>query len=93
MPIWCKLTGAGRQSGNGTGLVGGSDGSCLAFSWAGIGWVAGGDGGCLLESLSWAGTGGVAGGGGFLFGTFFWVIDRAPKFWKYKAQVVDSCKR
>jgi hypothetical protein len=74
----------------GIGAIAGGDGGCLAFSWSGIDAVAGGDGGCL--ALSWAGVAAVAGGDrGFLFGAFFWVIGRAPKFWKYKPQVVDSC--
>jgi hypothetical protein len=36
----------------------------------------------------------VGGGdGGFLFGAFFWAVGRAPSFWKYKLQVVDSSMR
>ena len=33
------------------------------------------------------------GDGGFLFGAFSWALGRAPKFWKYKLQVVDSSMR
>jgi len=65
---------------SGIDAVAGGDGGCLALSWPGVAAVAGRDSGCL--ALSWA---------GFLFGAFFWVIERAPKFWKYKLQVVDSC--
>ena len=40
-------------------------------------------------------VGGVAGDseGDFLFGIFFCALGRAPNFWKYKLQVVDSSMR
>jgi hypothetical protein len=28
-----------------------------------------------------------------LFGEFLWAVGRAPNFWKYKLQVVDSAMR
>jgi hypothetical protein len=76
-------------------VVGGADGGFLfgAFSWAGIG-VVGGDGASLFGAFSWAGIGMVSGGdAGFLFGAFSWAVGRAPNFWKYKLQVVDSSMR
>jgi hypothetical protein len=40
-------------------------------------------------------AGGVPGGsnGGFLFGIFFCAVGRAPNFWKYELQIVDSSMR
>jgi hypothetical protein len=58
-----------------------------AFCSAGIG-VAGGDGG---GTISWAGIGAVGGGAGG--GALSWAVGRAPNFWKYKLQVVDSFVR
>jgi hypothetical protein len=51
-----------------------------------------GSGGLLLPGGL---DGGVVGGsdGGFLFGIFFCAVGRAPKFWKYVLQVVDSFMR
>jgi hypothetical protein len=55
--------------------------------------VVGGDCGFLFGAFSWAWIGVVGGGdGGFLFRAFSWIA-RAPKFWKYKLQVVDSSMR
>jgi hypothetical protein len=66
-----------------------------AFSRAGIGVVGGGDGGGDGGgAFSWAGIGAVGcGDGGFWLGAFFWALGRAPNFWKYKLQVVDSSMR
>jgi hypothetical protein len=48
----------------------------------------------LFGAFSWAGIGAVGGGdGGLLFGAFSWAVGRAPNFWKYKLQVVDSSMR
>ena len=64
-----------------------------AFSGARTG-ADGGDGGFLLGAFSRAGIGLVCtADGGFLFGAFSWALGRAPKFWKYKLQVVDSSMR
>ncbi len=74
----------------GIDVVDGGDGGG-AFSWAGIGVTGGSDGG---GPISWAGIGAVGGGaGGFLLGAFSWALGRAPNFWKYKLQVVDSSMR
>jgi hypothetical protein len=76
-------------------VIGGGDGGSLfgAFSGARTG-AGGGDGGFLLGAFSRAGIGLVCtGNGGFLFGAFSWALGRAPKFWKYKLQVVDSFMR
>jgi len=65
-----------------------------AFSGARTGADGGGDGGFLLGAFSRAGFGLVCtGDGGFLFGAFSWALGRAPEFWKYKLQVVDSSMR
>ena len=65
-----------------------------AFSGARTGAGGGGDGGFLLKAFSRAGIGLVCTeDGGFLFGAFSWALGRAPKFWKYKLQVVDSSMR
>jgi hypothetical protein len=76
-------------------VVDGGDGvSCEAFSGAGINVVGAGDGGCSFGIFSWIGICVVGGDdGGFLFGAFFWAVGRAPNFWKYKLQVVDSSMR
>ena len=77
-------------------MVGGGDGGSLfgAFSGAGTGADGGGNGGFLLGAFSRAGIGLVCtGDGGFLFGAFSWALGRAPKFWKYKLQVVDNSMR
>jgi hypothetical protein len=56
--------------------------------------VGGGDGDFLFGALSWAGRGAVGSGdGGFLFGALSWAVGRAPKFWKYKRQLVESFMR
>ena len=56
--------------------------------------VGGGDGDSLFGAFSWAGIGVVGGGDAdFLFGAFSWAVGRAPNFWKYKLQVVDSSMR
>ena len=65
-----------------------------AFSGARTGADGVGDGGFLLGAFSQAGIGLVCtGDGGFLFRAFFWALGRAPKFWKYKLQVVDNFMR
>jgi hypothetical protein len=73
---------------------GGEDGFLFgAFSWAGI-VVSDGDGGFSYGALSWIGIGVVDGfAGRFLFGAFSRATGRAPKFWKYNLQVVDSSMR
>ena len=77
-------------------MVGGGDGGSLfgAFSGAGTGADGGGDRGFLLGAFSRTGIDLVCtGDGGFLFGAFSWALGRAPEFWKYKLQVVDSSVR
>jgi hypothetical protein len=77
-------------------VVGGGDGDFLlgALSWAGRGVVGSGDGGFLFGALSWAGIGVVGSGDSvFLFGALSWAVGRAPKFWKYKLQLVESSMR
>jgi hypothetical protein len=78
----------------GVNAVGGGAGfSFGAFSWTGIGVVGGGDG-FSCGAFSWTGIGVVGGGDGCCsFGAFFWAVGRAPSFWKYKLQVVDSSMR
>jgi hypothetical protein len=64
------------------------------FSGARTGPDGGGDVGFLFKAFSRTGIGLVrTGDGGFLFGAFSWALGRAPKFWKYKLQVVDSTMR
>ena len=75
---------------------GAADGDFLfgALSWVGIAIAGSGDGDVLFGALSWAGIG-IAGTGdsGFLFGAIPCAVGRAPKFWKYKLQLVESSVR
>jgi hypothetical protein len=86
----------GAFSWTGIGELGCADAgfSFGASSWTGIGVVGGGDAGFSFGAFSWSGIGVVGGGdGGLLFGALRWALGRAPNFWKYRVQVVDSSMR